>query len=539
MRELNVVQRRMLPKSKGNNHIESSSLMNNLNSVNSMMINYNSSNSLNQSSKATGDERQGCRALICDSNGIIIGETAYRCMICSQINDSIAETKQHYYENHSNEILLGPTGNCSQNSVSSNGNNNSASNLITNSILSNSLNSSLNNGLQFTSNNNSYHQQSSSLLNNNNETMSAKKRKNFGEVIDKIYGNKNSKKSNSSTNSLIQSTGTGGLSNLNLSYLNVNNKKDLIAGLNSQLSSQLNSQLSSQLSNQLSSLNSLNNLTNFNNQLTNDDYDDPDDQQSDSEQDDWTRTGNISMNNLGSLSKDLLANPNNAAILEAINKSSLYLKLNENMTDNLSKELNSKSSKSSSKLNNLFADNSIDQNSYSNTTIYENMINLSNDSDNKDDLSRAPPAVKLKRGSTTANVGKPGHVSCAVCGVVRYYSCVYRRYGQFTCQVCYRFFRTFFAKPNQYTCTNLGSCPLDVRVRCRACWIQACINLYTVDGQRKQILDTYRPLNKASDDDTTLITDANNNSTNLDDDLNQTMKNDSDDELDERSLKKV
>lgn len=123
-------------------------------------------------------------------------------------------------------------------------------------------------------------------------------------------------------------------------------------------------------------------------------------------------------------------------------------------------------------------------------------------------------AVKLKRGSTTANVGKPGHVSCAVCGVVRYYSCVYRRYGQFTCQVCYRFFRTFFAKPHQYTCTNLGRCPLDVRVRCRACWIYACINLYTVDGQRKQILDTYAPLNKAADDNGT---DTNNNSTNMND----------------------
>lgn len=58
----------------------------------------------------------------------------------------------------------------------------------------------------------------------------------------------------------------------------------------------------------------------------------------------------------------------------------------------------------------------------------------------------------------------------------------------------------------------MGNCPLDVRVRCRACWIYACINLYTVDGQRKQILETYAPLNKAPDD-----TDSNNNSTNMND----------------------
>lgn len=51
-------------------------------------------------------------------------------------------------------------------------------------------------------------------------------------------------------------------------------------------------------------------------------------------------------------------------------------------------------------------------------------------------------------------------------------------------------------------------------MRCRACWIYACINLYTVDGQRKQILDTYAPLNKAADDNGT---DNNNNSTNMND----------------------
>lgn len=90
-------------------------------------------------------------------------------------------------------------------------------------------------------------------------------------------------------------------------------------------------------------------------------------------------------------------------------------------------------------------------------------------------------------------VGKAGYVKCAVCGVIRYYSCVYRRYGHFTCQVCYRFFRTFFTKPKRYFCPTLGKCLLNVRVRCRACWLLSCINLYTVDPSRRALIDQYYP----------------------------------------------
>lgn len=357
------------------------------------MINYNSSNlsqnKLAAQSASTSDERYGCRALICDSNGIIIGETAYRCMICSHINDSIAEIKQHYYENHSNEILLGPSANLSNslnpNSCATNGGGGVAANsFLTNSILNNSLNSSLNNGLQFSSNN-SFHNQSNSNSLLNNETLSAKKRKNVADVLEKIYGTKNvinSKSRQANSTSLIQSTGS--LNNLS-NYLNAAGQKerDLF-------------NLNSQLSNQLNSLSSLNNLANLNNQLqlANEEYDedDLDDQKSDADQDDWMmRTNNNSIGNLGSLSNDLLNA--NSTIIDAISKTSLYLKLNENMNDNLPKEMNSKSK--SSKSNNLFVDNSLDPDSYSNTNIYENMMNLSNDSDtNKDDLPRNIPLGK-------------------------------------------------------------------------------------------------------------------------------------------------
>ena len=96
-------------------------------------------------------------------------------------------------------------------------------------------------------------------------------------------------------------------------------------------------------------------------------------------------------------------------------------------------------------------------------------------------------------GNAEVAVGKAGYVKCAVCGVIRYYSCVYRRYGHFTCQVCYRFFRTFFTKPKRYFCPTLGKCQLNVRVRCRACWLLSCINLYTVDPSRRALIDQYYP----------------------------------------------
>lgn len=376
----------MLPKSKSN-HNESTSLSN-LNNVNNMMINYNSTNLMSSQSKlsTSSDERYDCRALICDSNGIIIGETAYRCMICAQINDSIAETKQHYYENHSNEFLLGQSAtnlsnSLNQNIATTNGN------FITNSILNSSLNNSLNNGaLQLSAAAAAAIQQNSnSLLSNNNETLSAKKRKNVSDVLEKIYGSKNvtSSSSNKNRNSanLIQQS-TGSLSN----YLN-----------NSQLNNQLNSQLINQLSNQTANnhfnSNQLNNqLNNLNNQLNNDEYDedDLDDQKSDLDNDDWL----MRTNTINNLSNDFLnATTTNSSntILDVINKTSLFMKLSENINNNINNNESLSKDLKNKKLNNLFVDNSFETD-YSNPNSLENMIG--NDSENKDDSSKGIPPCK-------------------------------------------------------------------------------------------------------------------------------------------------
>ena len=61
------------------------------------------------------DERDGCRSLICDANGIIIAEVVYRCMICSSVLNSITEARSHYHSNHID--LDEPNGNQSDDPI--------------------------------------------------------------------------------------------------------------------------------------------------------------------------------------------------------------------------------------------------------------------------------------------------------------------------------------------------------------------------------------------------------------------------------------
>ncbi|RWS25676.1 nuclear receptor-like protein [Leptotrombidium deliense] len=90
-----------------------------------------------------------------------------------------------------------------------------------------------------------------------------------------------------------------------------------------------------------------------------------------------------------------------------------------------------------------------------------------------------------------------GYVTCAVCNITKFYASVQRRYGQFTCMGCAKFFGRFLMKPRRYYCPNLGCCPLDTSPRCKACLLLACINTYTIDGERMKIVDANRPLRKS------------------------------------------
>ena len=107
----------------------------------------------------------------------------------------------------------------------------------------------------------------------------------------------------------------------------------------------------------------------------------------------------------------------------------------------------------------------------------------------------SPPSTGLDSSANgNLNGNKSGYVNCAVCGVTRFYSCVQRRYGHYTCVTCYRFFKGFFDKPERLACPNLGKCPLNVRTRCRACWIKACIDLFQVDQEKQHVVNTFAPI---------------------------------------------
>lgn len=69
-----------------------------------------------------------------------------------------------------------------------------------------------------------------------------------------------------------------------------------------------------------------------------------------------------------------------------------------------------------------------------------------------------------------------------------------KRYGQYTCVTCYRNFKAFCNKPEKHECSNLGKCPLNVRQRCKACWINKCIDIFQVDLEKQQLIEHYAPL---------------------------------------------
>lgn len=109
-------------------------------------------------------------------------------------------------------------------------------------------------------------------------------------------------------------------------------------------------------------------------------------------------------------------------------------------------------------------------------------------------------ANKALASNPQSNVSatRGGYVTCAVCNITKYYASVQRRYGQFTCMGCAKFFGRFLIKPCHYVCPNLGSCPLDVSPRCRACLLLACISTYNIDEKRMKIVNANRPSKRAA-----------------------------------------
>lgn len=126
-----------------------------------------------------------------------------------------------------------------------------------------------------------------------------------------------------------------------------------------------------------------------------------------------------------------------------------------------------------------------------------NNLNGNDTSNHSPPYSQTYSDVKILTAGTNGSCTiKSGHITCPVCLCTKFYTTLQRRYGQFSCVGCYRFFKEFFVQPKRFTCPNLGECPLDQRTKCKACWIQRCINIYSVDGSRKEILIANRPLKR-------------------------------------------
>ncbi|XP_074596298.1 uncharacterized protein LOC141851450 isoform X2 [Brevipalpus obovatus] len=112
--------------------------------------------------------------------------------------------------------------------------------------------------------------------------------------------------------------------------------------------------------------------------------------------------------------------------------------------------------------------------------------------DEEDDSDAGPLST-----SYTSNA-RGGFVTCAVCHITKFYASVQRRYGQFTCMGCAKFFGRFLLKPRKYCCPNLGKCPLDATPRCKACLLLACIETYSIDEKRMKIVNMHRPVRKSA-----------------------------------------
>lgn len=173
----------------------------------------------------------------------------------------------------------------------------------------------------------------------------------------------------------------------------------------------------------------------------------------------------------------------------------------KNIPKHLNKKLQQQNNNNSNKYQNGNRSNSLDNgiDSYSPINVSNKYRNGSAEpidmSPSSDSFDRYTPLVTISDGLDSAtNGGKSGYVNCAVCNVTRFYSCVQRRYGQFTCVTCYRFVKQFFDKPERHSCPQLGKCLLNVRIRCKACWIKACTDLFQVDPEKQQLLDTYAPI---------------------------------------------
>ncbi|XP_053200873.1 uncharacterized protein DDB_G0288805-like [Panonychus citri] len=332
------------------------------------------------------DDREGCRSLICDSNGIIVAEMVYRCMICANVVESIAEAQKHYRVKHIGEEIIEPSP------LSSSSSTTAAGYTYSHSPSAKFNNSNTNNNNN--TNNNSYH---NSGINNNN-------------LVNHSIHNSNS------------------INSYNHGYNNSSNTSSL--GF----------------------------------------------------------TGSVASTPLKSSS--LSSPPNKDSGSKVSNSLALMMNGDGNQSDEAEDY-----SFTSQEMPFLFNHHN---NNYDYTPSF---ISNFDDFDPTQFLSQTfttePTSKKSKTESTNGtSSSRGGYVTCAVCNITKFYASVQRRYGQFTCMGCAKFFGRFLMKPRRYYCPNLGTCPLAQSPRCKACLLQACIRTYVIDDKRMKIVNANRPLKR-------------------------------------------
>lgn len=66
--------------------------------------------------------------------------------------------------------------------------------------------------------------------------------------------------------------------------------------------------------------------------------------------------------------------------------------------------------------------------------------------------TKRTPSKLYKKKEGKFGSGEPGWIYCEICGRLQWYSHMQRRYGCFSCEPCYKFYKRYLADPKQYKC---------------------------------------------------------------------------------------
>ncbi|XP_023221166.1 uncharacterized protein LOC111622930 isoform X2 [Centruroides sculpturatus] len=182
---------------------------------------------------------------------------------------------------------------------------------------------------------------------------------------------------------------------------------------------------------------------------------------------------------------------------KSVNKESVFKtrfrRKSQNKTDNESKNTSSIINDSVPEVTDISDCNENKSNSQQEQISSKLEIFKEENVDNAEEINN----LLWKEGQTT------GTVICAVCKQIKFYVHMKRRYGQFCCDACSKFFTWFLRKPEQFYCTSAGCCDfspvysvekgLSSSQFCKACWIKVCLEKFIVPIYTQKKLINFMP----------------------------------------------